>query len=145
MNVFIGGVGARIVQRSCRNIHVILSAFEDLGVFLVRQGGSTLAAESTKHARGRYVDFDAPLQEPKLRSVKSDPSNSWRTGGSGTALTVANGAPYRGTAYFITHFTTKTPPCMRLFRCHDSFPLRMNCPITMVASCRCAWQALRPS
>ena len=65
------------------------------------------------------------LQEPKLRSVKSGPSNSWRTGGSGTALTVANSTPYRGTANFITHFATKAPPCMRLFRCHDSFPLRI--------------------
>ena len=37
MNVFIGGVGTRIVQRSYRNIHIILSALEDLGVSYTRK------------------------------------------------------------------------------------------------------------
>ncbi len=51
VNVFVRGVGVRIIQRSCQNIHVVLSAFENLGIFLVGQRGPTATAESTKHAR----------------------------------------------------------------------------------------------
>lgn len=126
MNVFIGRIGARIVQRSRQNIYVIQSPFEDLGVFLVRQGSSAAAAESAKHARGRFVDFDVALQDVKLRSVKSGPGSRRRTGGSGTARTITNGFPYRSTAYFVTHLAAKTPSGMRLFRCHDSSPSKIQ-------------------
>ncbi len=50
VNVFVRGVGAGVVQRPGRDIHVIQSAFENLGILLVGQGGPAPSAKSTAHA-----------------------------------------------------------------------------------------------